>query len=87
MRKNRPVLQKEVHLILERELVNPAFVFKNHCLFCGDETDEEAEKKKVKIYRRKIHKVSTLTFKDSILKLAKDRSDDVSKAVFARINF
>ncbi|CAH4029598.1 unnamed protein product [Pieris brassicae] len=64
-----------------------SFCFKNHCLFCGDEADEEAEKKKVKIYRRKIHKVSTLTFKDSILKLAKDRSDDVSKAVFARINF
>ncbi|CAH2237338.1 jg3546 [Pararge aegeria aegeria] len=64
-----------------------SFCFKNNCLFCGDEADEEAEKKKVKIYRRKIHKVSTLTFKDSILKLAKDRSDDVSKAVFARINF
>lgn len=61
--------------------------FKENFLFCGDEADEEAEKKKPQNLRKKIYKVSTLNFKESLLKLAKDRSDDVSKAVIARINF
>lgn len=34
-----------------------------------------------------MHIITTLEFKESLLKLAKDRSDDVSKAVIARINF
>lgn len=63
------------------------FCFKNCCLFCGDVADEEAEKKKAKHLRKIIYKVSTLTFKESLLKIANGRSDDVSKAVIARINF
>ncbi|CAG4987924.1 unnamed protein product [Colias eurytheme] len=64
-----------------------SFSFKDNCLFCGDEADEQAEKKKSQHLRKKIYKVSTLKFKESILELAKDRSDDLSKAVVDRINF
>ncbi|CAG4969036.1 unnamed protein product [Parnassius apollo] len=58
--------------------------FKENCLFCGDEADEAAEKKKSQNLRKKNYKVSTPYFKESLLKLAKDRSDDVSKAVITR---
>ena len=60
--------------------------FKNYCLLCGDEADEEAEKKSLH-RRQKMYNVATLSFKESVLTVAQDRFDDVSKAVTARINF
>ena len=60
---------------------------KKCCLFCGDEANEEAEKKKAKKVRRKIHKVATLEFKESILKVAWSRSDEEAKKVTARIEY
>ena len=63
------------------------FCFKKYCLFCGDEADEEAEKKKRSIVEEKFIMLLKLSFKESVLKVAQDRSDDVSKAVAARINF
>lgn len=63
------------------------FCFKKYCLFCGNEANEETEKKKAQHLRKKISCVTTLKFKESLLKLAKDRSDDVSKAVLERVNF
>lgn len=68
-------------------LSEPDFNFKRYCLFCGDEANEEAEKKKAQNVRRKIYNVSTLEFKDSILKVARTRSDDIAKAVIARIEY
>ncbi|KAL4718412.1 hypothetical protein ACJJTC_016033 [Scirpophaga incertulas] len=65
----------------------PDFNVKKYCLFCGDEANEEAEKKKAQNVRRKIYNVSTLEFKDSILKVARTRSDDAAKAVIARIEY
>ena len=62
------------------------FCFKKYCLFCGDEADEEAEKKSLH-RRQKIYNVATFSFKESVLTVAQDRSDDVRKAVTARINF
>ncbi|PZC75227.1 hypothetical protein B5X24_HaOG206534 [Helicoverpa armigera] len=70
-----------------RTRVSESFCFKNYCLFCGNEANEETEKKKAQHLRKKIYNVTTFNFKESLLKLVKDRSDDVSKAVFARINF
>ena len=46
------------------------FCFKKCCLFCGDEADKEAEKKKSLHRRRKIYNVTTLSFKGSILAVA-----------------
>ena len=60
--------------------------FKKYCLSCGDEADEETEKKSLH-RRQKMYKVATLSLKESVLTVAQDRSDDVSKAVTARINF
>ena len=66
------------------------FCFHQCCLFCGSELNEELEKKKALQYRCKIFKVTTLSFKDSILTIAKTL-DDVAKAtssnVAARIEF
>lgn len=62
------------------------FCIKSYCLFCGDEANEEAEKK-AQNFRRKIYNVSALEFKDSILKVARTRSVDVAKAVVARIEY
>ena len=63
------------------------FCLKKCCLFCGDEANEEAEKKKAKKVRHKIHKVATLEFKESIVKVAWSRSDDEAKKVTARIEY
>ena len=60
------------------------FCFKKYCLFCSDEADEEAERKFLH-RRQKIYNVATLSFKESVLTVAQDRSDDVSKAVTALI--
>lgn len=64
-----------------------AFCFKNHCFFCGDEANEEYEKKRAQKFRRRICKVTTLSFKESVLKIAQSRSDDNSKTIIARIGF
>lgn len=63
------------------------FCFKQCCLFCGSELNEERETKRQLCLRRKIFNVSKLSFKESILKIAQTRSDDASKAVTARIEF
>ncbi|CAH2091780.1 unnamed protein product [Euphydryas editha] len=68
-------------------LSESAFCLKSCCLFCGDQLNEEYEKKRAKKYRRRICKVSTLTFKESVLKVAQSRSDDTAKIVVARIGF
>lgn len=61
------------------------FDFKNQCLFCGEVADETAEKKKREKYRRKIKKVSTLEFKETVIKKAKERGDDFGELVKSRI--
>lgn len=63
------------------------FSFKNCCLFCGDKLNEEYEKKQAQRSRRKICKVTTLSFKDSVMKAAQSRSDDTAKTIVARIGF
>lgn len=64
-----------------------AFCFKNLCLFCGKELNEEHERRKSVDSRRRISQVSTLDFKDSILEVARTRSDAIAKAVIARIEY
>lgn len=44
-------------------------------------------KKKSQANRRAIFQVATLSFKENIIKIAKNRSDDVAKTVFARIEY
>lgn len=61
------------------------FDFKNQYLFCGEVADEAAEKKKREKYRRKIKNVSTLEFKDTVLKKAEERGDDFGELVKSRI--
>ncbi|KAG8180207.1 hypothetical protein JTE90_027919 [Oedothorax gibbosus] len=63
------------------------FCLKKDCLFCGFEASEESEKKKALNDRRKISKVATLEFKESLLKVARARFDDVAKTVTARIEY
>ena len=62
------------------------FCFKKYCLFCGHKRMKRLKKKSLH-HRQKIYNVVTLSFKESVLTVAQDRSDDVSKAVTARINF
>lgn len=69
------------------QLSEPDFSFKNYCFFCGNNASEEAEKKQPQKCRRKICKVSTLEFKESIMKIARSRSDDTAKNVIARIEY
>lgn len=45
------------------------------------------QKKKPQANRRAIYQVATFSFKDNIIKVAKNRSDDVAKTVFARIEY
>ena len=45
------------------------FCFKKYCLFCGDEADEEAEKKSLH-HLQKIYNVATLSFKEYVLTVA-----------------
>lgn len=61
------------------------FDFKKQCLFCGEVADEAAEKKKREKYRRKIKNVSTLEFKDTVIKKAEERGDDFGELVKSRI--
>lgn len=65
----------------------PVFCFKQRCLFCGNELNEEFENKKALKYRRQICNVSTLSFKETILNIAQTRSDNVAKAIITRIQF
>lgn len=64
-----------------------AFCSKKQCLFCGQELNEEYEKRKPSNIRRRISQVSTLQFKDSILEIARTRNDTTAKAVLARLEF
>lgn len=64
-----------------------AFDFKKLCLFCGEEANEVIERKKEKKYRRVIREVSTLTFKDTVLKAAEARGDKYGRTVKERVNF
>ncbi|XP_065677285.1 uncharacterized protein LOC136092656 [Hydra vulgaris] len=63
------------------------FCLKKCCSICGDEANEKSEKKKAMKVRRKIHKVATLEFKESILKVAWSYSDEEAKKVTARIEY
>lgn len=63
------------------------FCFKKLCLFCGKNANEECERRKSLDYRRKIVQVSTLGLKDSILAVARTRSDAIANNVIERINF
>ena len=65
------------------------FCFKKYYLFCGDEADEADEETEKKSLHRwqKIYNVAAFSFKEFVLAVAQNRSDDVSKAVTARINF
>ncbi|KAL4706763.1 hypothetical protein ACJJTC_018144 [Scirpophaga incertulas] len=64
-----------------------SFDFKKICLFCGEEASEVIEKKKEKKYRRVIREVSTLSFKDTVLKAAEARGDKYGRSVKERVNF
>lgn len=64
-----------------------SFDFKKLCLFCGEEASEELERKKETKYRHAIRKVSTLTFKDTVLKAAEARGDKYGRNVKERVNF
>lgn len=50
-----------------------------------EEAGEEKKNKKRQDIRRKIHQVSTLWFKDSVLEVAGKRNDAIAKAVMRRI--
>jgi len=55
-------------------------------MFCSEEANKEAEKKK-KQYRRKIQQVYRISFKDSVIKIAEARGDRYGRIVKNRINF
>ncbi|KAL4112100.1 hypothetical protein QTP88_015948 [Uroleucon formosanum] len=63
------------------------FDFRTLCLVCGEEANEDVEKRKRQEYRRKIKQVSTLSFKDNIIKTAESHDDRLGKIVRDRINF
>lgn len=63
------------------------FDFRTLCLVCGEEANEDVEKRKRQEYRRKIKQVSTLSFKDNIIKTAESRGDGLGKIVRDRVNF
>ncbi|KAL4105063.1 hypothetical protein QTP88_020338 [Uroleucon formosanum] len=63
------------------------FDFRTLCLVCGEEANEDVEKRKRQEYRRKIKQVSTLSFKDNIIKTAESRDDRLGKIVRDRVNF
>lgn len=62
-----------------RKKRNEVFDFGKLCLFCGQEADEIAEKKKKLKYRRTISNVSTLAFKDNVIKRAEERNDSLGE--------
>lgn len=64
-----------------------AFDFKTLCLFCGEKADEESEIKKHQEHRLKISQVSTLSFKETVIKTAELRCDKLGKIVRERVNF
>lgn len=63
----------------------PTFFLKICDFFRGDELNEEYEKKRANKLRRRIIKV-TLSLKESVLKVARSRSDNTAKHI-ARIRF
>lgn len=60
--------------------MNPTFVLKNIAYFVAMKRMKRLKKKSLH-RRQKIYNVATLSFKESVLTVAQDRSDDVSKAV------
>lgn len=60
------------------------FDFKKLCLFCGQIADGAGVKKKEK-YRCTISKVSTLEFKDNVIKRAEERKDSLGELVKNRV--
>lgn len=62
IRMDKPVHKKLIYIVLDREGMNPIFVLK-YCLFSGDAPGEEVEKKNEQNARRRICKVTTLSFK------------------------
>lgn len=68
-----------------RKKRNEPFDFKNWCLFCSHEANEAAERKKKHKYRRTISNVSTLAFKDNVIKKAEERNDSFGELIKERI--
>jgi len=61
------------------------FSFQTHCIFCGKIASEEVEIKKRLDARNKIISVTTLEFKDTIIKQALLRNDKWGEIVKARV--
>ncbi|XP_008556708.3 uncharacterized protein LOC103577712 isoform X2 [Microplitis demolitor] len=68
-----------------RKKRNEVFDFKKLCLFCGQEANKVAKRKKKEKYRRTISNVSTLAFKENVIKKAEERNDSLGKLVKERI--
>lgn len=68
-----------------RKKRNETFDFKTLCIFCGEVANEATEIKRIEKYKRPISKVSTLEFKDNIIKKADERDDFLGKLVKDRI--
>lgn len=63
------------------------FDFRTLCLFCGDQANKQAEKKKTLKYRRKIKQVTTLSFKEFIIKRGELRGDRYGQIMKERAQF
>ncbi|CAH0555189.1 unnamed protein product [Brassicogethes aeneus] len=74
-------------LTVPRKKRNDVFDFKRLCLFCGEVADEATEVKKSAKYKRVISKVSTLEFKDKVVKRAEERSDTLGGLVIDRVSY
>ena len=60
------------------------FQFKAHCLFCGENCDNEKERKKP-VSKWDISEVRTTVIQDTILRVAAEYNDDVGNKVKAGI--
>ena len=67
---------------IRRRSEEPAFVFKEHCLFCGQPARYEKKKKGFDVIP-----VRTKDFQDSVVKICKERQDPWSLIVEGRIAF
>lgn len=62
------------------------FDFKSLCLFCAAKCNLEVEKKKRQEYRENVYEVRSLTLKNSVQLMAKNRNDDWGRRVTDRVN-
>lgn len=73
--------------LLPRKKPVSVFDFRTLCLFCGDQANKQAEKKKPLKYRRKIKQVTTLSFKEYIIKTGELRGDRYGQIMKERAEF